>query len=391
MRHVSLFVFLIALCLAPARAETLRQALDAATARAPQAQWLATRQQESAARRQVADSLLAGAPVLGVGQREGDRGRSEFELELAAPLWLPGQRQASVALADAQAAENSAAQAAQRLALAGELREAVAALRAARAELDLLRAHAEFDRRLAEEVARRVTAGDLARSDLLLARNEALAAEVAALEADSRVAQASQRYQALTGLEALPSDADEPLAPPPAAHPLVASLEHKAAQAHAGLELARRTRGEPVELGVQYQHSRDINGSPFQDSVRVGVRIPFSGERRNRPALAAANSAWVQAEAELRQIQAELETQQRAARAVLGYAERAAELGQARQQAADEHLRLIRKGFALGELSLAQLLLSQRQQREAESAAVQAHLALLAGRAHLNQVLGVLP
>ncbi|MBU1664585.1 MAG: TolC family protein [Gammaproteobacteria bacterium] len=382
-----------------AAAATLREALDAAAARAPLARGLEAGREEASAHHFAADRLFPGMPALGLGQREGEGGKREFELELSTPLWLPGQRQASLALADARIEENAAAYAARRWALAGDLRNLLAAAQAAKAEVDLARARLENDRQLADEVARRVAAGDLARADSLLARGELLASESAVLEADSRLTRALRDYRVLTGLAALPTDAVETLAAPPAGlaneviqqHPALAAARRNVELARAGLELTRRTRRDAPELGVQLQTARDVSGADYRNSVRFGLRIPFSGEARNRPLLAAANGDLIRAEAELAQATAELENELQTTQAELTNAERAEELARARRQGATERLRLMRRGFELGELSLAQLLLARGQANEAEAATTRAGLSLAAARARLNQARGVLP
>lgn len=376
-------------------AATLREALDAAVERAPLLRGLEAGREEAAAHRYAADRLFPGMSALGLGQREGEGGKREFELELSTPLWLPGQRQASLALADARIEENTAAYAARRWALAGELRNLVAAVRAAKSEVGLARARLENDRKLTDEVARRVAAGDLARVDALLARGEVLASESALLEADSRLTRALRDYRVLTGLAALPGDAVEALAAPPAEvmqqHPALDSARRNVELARAGLELTRQTRRDAPELGVQVQTARDVSGADYRNSVRFGLRIPFSGEARNRPLLAAANGDLIRAEAELARATAELENELQAAQAELANAERGEELARARQQGATERLRLMRRGFDLGELSLAQLLLARGQANEAEAATTRAGLLLAAARARLNQARGVLP
>jgi outer membrane protein, heavy metal efflux system len=377
-----------------AAAATLREALDAASARAPQLRVLEAGRQAATAQRDAGERLFPGTPVLGVGQREGEGGKRELELELATPLWLPGQRQANLTLAEARIQENTAAQHARRWALAGELRAVLATALAAQADLALARARLTNDRQLAEEVARRVAAGDLARSDLLLASGEALASESAQLEADNRLARALRDYRVLTGFHALPTDAEEataPLVEAPESHPALAAARRNVELTRAGLELMRHTRRDAPELGVQLQSAREVSGADYRNSLRVGLRIPFSGEARNRPLLAVANADLIRAEAELARATAELENELHTTQAELANAERAQDLAHARRQGATERLRLMRKGFELGELSLAQLLLARGQANEAEAAATRSGLSLAAARARVNQARGVLP
>lgn len=372
-------------------AATLREALDAASARAPSLRTVEAGREVVAAERYAADRLFPGTPVLGLGQREGQGGKRETELEIATPLWLPGQRRASVALADARIEDNTAALTARRWALAGELRARVATALAAKADVELARARLENDRQLAEDVARRVKAGDLAHADLLLARSEVLLAETALLDAESLLARAMNDYRVLTGLAALPTDAEEAVGAAPAEHPALAAARSNGDMARAGLELARRNRRDAPELGVQLQRARDASGDDFRNSLRFGLRIPFSGDARNRPLLAAAHGELARTEAERDRAVAELEGEQATARGELANAERGLELAVARRDAAAERLRLMRRGFELGELSLVQLLQARGQASEAEAAARRAGLSRAAARARLNQALGVMP
>ncbi len=384
---------LLCLLLLPglAAAATLREALDAASGRAPALRTLDAGQERVAADRDAAGRLFPGTPVLGLGQREGQRGKRETELEIATPLWLPGQRRASLALADARGEENTAARVAQRWILAGELRRRVAVARAAQAEMAALRARLDNDRQLAEDVARRVRAGDLAHTDLLLARGEALAAESEWLAAQSRQARALAEYRVLTGLDTLPTDGEEAAGSAPAEHPALAVLHRQGEVARAGVELARRNRRDAPELEVQFQRGRDALGDDFRNSLRLGVRLPFSGTARNRPLLAAAHAELARVEAERAQAEAELEGELTTARDELAYAQRDLELAGARRDTAAERQRLIQRGFDLGELPLVQLLQARRQSNEAEAATTRASLLRAAAVARLNQARGVLP
>ncbi|HRD86388.1 MAG TPA: TolC family protein, partial [Rubrivivax sp.] len=179
-RHAHLPALLPALALlvfaGSAQADTLRQIFDKAWQLAPQARAAEARRGEAEASRGVAQSLLAGAPQITIGQRSDrwndDLGKRENEVALALPLWLPGQRsaQAAVAAADGSATEQGITAA--RLALAGELRSALWNLILARNEAAITGQRLAALLKLEEDVARRVKAGDAARTDLLLAQQE---------------------------------------------------------------------------------------------------------------------------------------------------------------------------------------------------------------------------
>ena len=74
----------------------LRDALEAAWARQPQALAKEARAEEFAARRSAAEAFLPGPPAFG-GEHWTDAlnrnlGFRKFAGEIAVPLWLPGQR-----------------------------------------------------------------------------------------------------------------------------------------------------------------------------------------------------------------------------------------------------------------------------------------------------------
>ncbi|WP_169207241.1 TolC family protein [Aromatoleum petrolei] len=384
-----------------ADAQTLHEVVNAAYARDPRLLAAEAKGEEVRAGRLQADALLAGPPALAIGQRTDrpldNAGKREFEVELSAPLWLPGQRGAQQALVSAEEAENELEVAALRLELAGELREAIWTVRLAEGERQLAVDRADTARKLEAEVARRVSAGDLARSDLLLAQGERLAGEQAALEAENRTVQARRRYALLTGFAALPVDVDEPRreadsqAGAAPIHPRIDAARRALARAHAKLQAVQAESRDAPELTVQYQRGRDDFDSPTRDNVRVGIRIPFGTDARNRPLVAAANTEIVKADADLRVAEATVAAELNEARAALANAERASALAEQRHVAAAENLKLTRKGFDLGELPLAQLLRAQAQAQEAESARTLQKTALAQAVARLNQAQGLLP
>jgi outer membrane protein, heavy metal efflux system len=384
-----------------AGAQTLQDAARAAYARDSRLLGAEAKGEEVRARRLQADALLAGPPSLAIGQRTDrlldNAGKREFEVELSAPLWLPGQRGAQQALVTAEEAENELEVAALRLEVAGELREAIWVVKAAEGERRLAADRGEAARQLEAEVARRVSAGDLARSDLLLAQGERLAAEQAALEAENRAVQAKRRYTILTGFAALPTDVDEPRreedtqAGTAAIHPRIQAAQRALIRARSNLQAVQSASRDAPELTVQYQRGRDDFDSPTRDNLRVGIRIPFGTDARNRPIIAAANTEIVKVDADLRAADAAVAAELQAARAALANAERGSALAEQRHVAADENLKLTRKGFDLGELPLAQLLRAQAQAQEAESARTLQKTALAQAVARLNQAQGLLP
>ena len=94
-----LFAPLLFLCAVSAQAQhppaNLSELVDAAWQREPRARLLDARRAELAALAEVAAGSLPGPGTVGLSHRndrlQSDRGRLEWELEYAQPLWLPGQ------------------------------------------------------------------------------------------------------------------------------------------------------------------------------------------------------------------------------------------------------------------------------------------------------------
>jgi cobalt-zinc-cadmium efflux system outer membrane protein len=396
MRSFTYSILLLGLAQA-ASAAGLREALDRAWARNPQAQAAEAREAEARARVDAARSLLPGAPAVSLRYRTDqlteERGFREYEAELELPLWLPGEQRARVELALREQAEALAALQAARLEIAGELRERVWAAALARSEFELARSRAETSQALEDDVARRVQAGELARTDLLLAKNETLAARAALLEAESREQQAQTAYLALTGDARLPEPGEEAPAPESGldAHPALEARRQGIALALAKQRLALESRRDSPELALVTRRERAGRGDPWEDTWGLRLKIPFATDARNRPAIASANRELIQLEAEYRQARLRLEAEIAQKRREHESAVSQLRLAREKREVAAENLALIKKAFDLGEFELADLLRTRALAQEAELALAQQSVAMARARAALNQALGVLP
>ncbi len=375
---------------------TLREALDRAWERATQVRVAEARRGEAEASQAIADSWLPEPPSIGLAEKNDrlnkNNGIREREVELALPLWLPGQRDARQAFATKDAADAEAAVAAARLTIAGDLRTTIWNVATARSEQEIARERLTTAQKLEAEIARREKAGDLARTDLLLTKEETLAAKNALTEAGTRERQAWERYRVLTGLDRLPTLIEEAVAPSTTvAHPRLRLAQAAVERAHAEMQVAREDRRNPPELSIGMLHTRDTFAGPENNTVRIGIRIPFASEARNAPKVAAANSGLIRAEAEYRQVVAEVDSEQREAQAALDNAEAIYQAAQARAGLASERQALQEKAFALGELGLAEFMRVRAAANEARLELLRATHALAAARARINQARGILP
>lgn len=380
---------------AEARADGLRAALDAAWARTAAAQAHEARRGSVAAQARLAGDWLAGPPVLDAELRSdratGNHGAREVDLGVELPLWQAGEADARTRQAGHDAERLDAAQLAQRLALAGQVREAAWALRLAEAAQQHAQRREREAGRLEADATRRVRAGELAETEALAVRDARLAARLARLEADAALAEARRDWRVLTGDDALPRRIEERAAPVPELHPeRLAALA--ASRAAAGrVELAGRSAEERTKLRFGVRGERASRGEDEDYSLAVAVSIPFGGERFRRAEVETARAELAEAAAEEARLADTLPGALAAARAQLALErERLAAL-QARLKLARERSRLAGRAHDLGQLDLPALLQARAAAIEVEAEAELQGLRVARAIARLNQAQGVLP
>lgn len=374
----------------------LKAAVDAAWQRSPQARALVARRDEMQAGHDAARTWIAGAPTIGLSQRS-DRwternGERETDVSLSAPVWLPAQKSARETLARTSADTLEAQIAEAKLALAGEVRERFWAVAGAREALLEATDHQHHLEEIAEEVMRRVKAGDLAKVDGLLARQEVLAAQASVSAAQAKVQEALARYQTLTGQQDIPVPQPEPVANAmQEPHPRIVAARAVLQRSAASLEVVNRTRSDPPTVGVSLRQEKDRPATPASRSITLGVQIPIGTAARNRVQETAARTQIETASAEVTQVEATVRADTALAREQLATADQALEAAAMRADLMREHTRLIEKAFRLGERGLADLLRSKALSHEAEVGERQQRVAVGLARARLNQALGVMP
>ncbi|XAH21185.1 TolC family protein [Xylophilus sp. GW821-FHT01B05] len=393
-------LLLAALC-ATATAQplpTLREALEQAWALGAPARSQPGRSAELDARARGATSPIAGPPVLGLSQRNDQLqrrgGLSETETEIAVPLWTPGLRDATQRQvgADRTAFEQELARA--RLQLAGTLREAAAQAAVARIEREAALRRQLEAATLADDVARRVRAGESARVEALQAQALRQQAGAALTQAEQALADATAHWRALTGLAtvASPEESAHPATSDDlAAHPALQAAEARQAAAQARLRLVDADRRDPVEVGVGLTHDRGAYGERGQYSARLLLRIPLATEQRNRPRQAAALAEAAAADAERDAVAREITATVTAARSGLAASQRGIEAAAERARLSDEAQALIRRGYQLGESSLLERLRADNEKYEADLALARARLDGQRAQSRLLQALGQLP
>lgn len=394
---------------APATSQTaagslsLRQVFDAVWARQPEAMALQARRDAARAQQSAATAWTPEPAALELSNKTDrlnrNQGARELEVGVAVPLWLPGERGRSAALAEAEGAAIESRATAAQLRIAATVREAWWQWQRARIEVNSARDQLDNTRRIAADVARRTKAGDLARADQHQADGAVASAEANMAQAEAAVAAARQHLRALAGTAPAPSEVAGALAEPDPsaaaadleAHAALQELKDRAAVAERTVALAAAQSRANPELMLATTRDRGAFGEAAQQTITLGVRIPFGGGPRHdaRTANARAEATEIQAQLALERerVIAEREAAKvrvDASRAQLAAAERRAQL-------ARESRGFFDKSFRLGETDLPTRLRIEAEAAEAERQAARTRIELAAAISAWRQALGLLP
>lgn len=382
----------------PACGETpLAGAFAQAWKRQPAAAALGERRQAAAARIAAADALTAAPPALELLARS-DRfnrnlGAEEYEVGVALPVWLPGERGGARAVAEAEAEALAGRSLALGLRFAQVVRDAWWAWQAARDEALLAEGRQLAARRLRDDVVRRVTAGDLARADLNQAEGALELALAQQAEAGAAEAVARYRLENLTGAPVVVADLQAEPEPreEAAAHPLLRDLQAQADVARRSAELARvQSRANP-ELAVSTRQDRGSAGTAFEQSWALALRLPFGGGPRHDARVATANAEAIEAGMAAERESERLVREATATRELVAAARIRLAAAERRARLAVENRGYYDKSFRFGETDLPTRLRIETEAFEAERALGRARIALAQGISQWRQALGLLP
>ena len=374
----------------------LRAGFDAAWAQQPEHQAAALRREAAAAAVNASQrwtpeplSLEASAKTDRFHHNDGAR---EYDAALAVPLWWPGERARVQDAASAEAAVVEARLRAARWRLAAEVREAYWQWQRARIDHTLATQRLDAARRLADDVARRVRAGDLARADGHQAESAVAAAQGGVADAAVALVSTAAAWTALTG--APPVDGAPEARPAASAlddHPVLRELAVRSDLVHRQHALASaQTRPNP-ELVLGAVRERDATGERYAQSVVVGLRVPLGTSAAAASRTATAGADRVEADAqraiEARRVRAQVDV----ALARVQALEAAWAANDRRATLARESRGFVDKAFRLGEADLPTRLRFEHDAAEAESQAARSQVDVHAAISELRQALGLLP
>ncbi len=388
---------------ATAIALSLRQVFDAAWARQPEAMALQARRDAARAQRQAAKSWTPEPAALEVSNKTDRLNRSggarELEVGVAVPLWLPGERGKSAALADAEGAAVESRGTAAQLRVAAAVREAWWQWQRAHIEVGTARDQLESTRLIAADVARRAKAGDLARADQHQADGAVASAEATVAQAEAGLAAARQDLRALAGAAPASAGAGHALAEPDPgaaatdleAHAALQELKDRAAVAERTVALAATQSRANPELTLATTRDRGARGEASQQTITLGIRIPFGAGPRFDARGANARAEATEIRAQLAQERERLTAEREAARVRVEASRTQLTATERRAQLAHESRGFFDKSFRLGETDLPTRLRIEAEAAEAHRQAARTRIELAAAISAWRQALGLLP
>ena len=386
---------------------TLRAAFDAAWARQPEAQALSVRRDAARAQAQAAQAWSPESPSLELSAKT-DRlnrnlGTREYEAGVAIPLWLPGERGRSQALAEAEGRAVESRTTAAQLRVAATVREAWWSWQRARVELEAAQGQLDSVRRIAADVAKRLKAGDLARADQHQADGAVAAAEAAVAQAESALTAARMHLGSLIAQPRVRVEAEavadaEP-EPPTAGtsgsgadtHAELLALNDRAAVAEGAAALAAAQSRANPELTIAATRDRGAYGESYQQTFTVGVRIPFGSGPRHDARAASARAEALELQAQIALERARRASERESARARTDAARTQLAAAERRAQLARESRGFFDKSFRLGETDLPTRLRIEAEAADAERQAARARIELAAAISAWRQAAGLLP
>lgn len=387
---------------------TLRGAFEAAWARQPEAQALTARRDAARAQAQAAQSLTPEPVAMEVSSKTDRLNRNlgirEYEVGVAIPLWLPGERGRSQALADAEGRAIESRTTAAQLRVAATVREAWWSWQRASAELDAARGQLDNVRGIAADVGKRLKAGDLARADQHQADGAVAAAEAAVAQAEASWMAAQQQLRSLAdlsepALSGHPQDRHAEPEPPRVATPVeqteghaeLLALRDRLAVAEGAAALAATQSRASPELLLATTRERGSFGEAYQQSFTVGVRIPFGAGSRQDARQATAHAEALELQAQLAVERARLTADRESARVRTDAARLQLAAAERRAGLARESRGFFDKSFRLGETDLPTRLRIEAEAADAERQAARTRIELAASISAWRQALGLLP
>jgi outer membrane protein TolC len=278
--------------------------------------------------------------------------------------------------------------------VAGEIRELLWSLRMAETRLELARRAVASARNLENDVSKRVDAGELARTDLLIVEAETLAREVDQTAAVSNRDILLSNYQLVTGLAVPPADLAEERTQTTGIsddHPALQNALGAARRAFAERDQVRGEKRANPLLTLGSKTERPGSDWSYDTALVVQVNVPLGTSSHAAPGIAAAERQLAEVQSAALTVRRDLETALNRASREIRQSEQALQLAEQQQQLTAEGLRLTQRAFELGESDLFTLLQARKRALETERDLRIQRDELGRAVSRYNQALGVIP
>lgn len=322
-----------------------------------------------------------------------DNGNIEYEVEVELPLWLSGQQAAIAASLDANDSVQKVSVQAEKLALAGVVREAYWEVTLKRNNLQLAQRQLSAVKKIASDVQRQIESGVLAIADELLTRAEVLSARAELLSAQQELYAAEQTYLAHTGQALIGHWAVEVQSRLRAveAHPLLKKSIAEIQAARFKFQRIRIEDRDNTQLSVGWSNERESRDEEYTKRIQIGFKLPFGKDRSNSAELTEAAAERLEAEVHLSELKRTLEAKIVIASAALDTAHLHEESARLKRDIRARRAELDQASFNAGERGLRELLISRSNADEAEQNWQQRRIETARAISALNQALGYLP
>jgi outer membrane protein TolC len=333
-----------------------------------------SQKQVGAGYQQQAKGWLGGDPSISLlhynDRFASNNGYREWETELELPLWLPGEKSARQRVSDGYFSEAEADLKLLTWKVAGDVQELAWDVYLAQATRKQTYEQWQSTLALENNINRRVKAGELARSDNLLAQQSTLGDEAIYQNALSQLQRAKNAWQNYTGLTIVPvqnktrvrvnlHSLDEKTVL--SQHPLLESTSARTDRTRAQRDDSRiKRRNNPV-LGLYTKSERAFESASYENSIGVQISVPFGTRSYAAPRLAEAEAALTEVQVQHLATERSILLQQKQALEELNKTETQLKLATQSNQVAEQRLRLSQRGFDLGETELYLLLLTREQ------------------------------
>lgn len=374
---------------------SLSQLVDSTLEKYPDSQWLTALENEVSALKQRGDSWTAGASTAGLRYQEASSGTLHYlDGTIDVPLWNLGQRDANQRIGEKAQQDSTMQMVVTKWRVAGLIRAALWDISLQELRLQQAQTELAAAEQLANDVKRRVQAGDLAETDSLLAQTEVLQKRSGLTLAEAEVMHARKRFSSITQSTKVPANFQEKLSTQKEieqTHPALQAVNSQIERKQAELEALQLVGSGQTNVTIGINSDRGDTRSNKTESFNVGVNVPFGGESHLAPQVAALNVEINKLRSERDQLFRDLEQNHHEAEHNLQVNQAELTISNELKTVAEKHLKMTQRSFLVGEIDLIDLLKIQSQTQLAVLTAKERAVIVQRDFAFYNQAVGVLP